>query len=137
MEGGTTTDLVGDVCPYVTVTTKDVTLSDIAEDAESYYEVPFDIMENLTEEQKEEIIKEAEQQVEDSNFIEESAIYMAQNALATDGFKSLADVEQFDDYDIVLKNAAGDVIGDSMGFYNRYKKKYAGLMNTYKGLMGD
>ena len=151
VEGGTTTDLVGDQCSYVTVTTKDASLSDIADDAESHYDVPIDLMENLTEEQKEEIIKEAEQQMEDSNFIEESAIYMAQNALATDGFKSLKGVENFDSYDIVLKDAAGNVINDagnaisdatgvisdSMGFYNRYKKKYAGLLSSYKGLMGD
>jgi|GEM_PF-755113 len=137
VEGGSAKDLTGDDCAYVTVTTKSASLSGIADSAESHYTVPINILDQLTEKDKEEIIHNAQQQAQDSNFVEEAAVYLAKNALATEGFTSLAGVEDFNDYNIVLKDSAGVVIGGSQGIYEKYADKYSDIVKSYKQFMDD
>ena len=141
--GGTVLNPVGDECEYVIITTKQSSLEEIAESGDTSCSRPYDVMDKLTPEQIEEIEENAKEDAKTSGFLEEAGIYLARTAMATEGFTSLDGVEEIEgleDYDFVVKDATGDVIGDASGLYDKYKgysNKYKKIMSAYKQFSDD
>ncbi|MBR6223175.1 MAG: InlB B-repeat-containing protein [Lachnospiraceae bacterium] len=124
----------GDKIEYMTIKTEEATLEDISDSGRTHQVEDYDLYDDLSQEELDNLKASVEEQFKNSHYIEQTSVFLAKAAMATDSFKDLTGLENFKDYTITLIDEQGKKYDEAelmaLGSSSLYEK-YKGDIDSY------
>ncbi len=118
----------GDKIEYLCVKTEEASLQDIADSGKTHQVEEYDLYDDMSAEELVDLQQAIEEQFEESHYVEQTAVFLARTAIATDKFKDITGLDDFENYDITLTSETGEeyteaqLMSSASGtLYDKYK----------------